>query len=146
VRYNAAHVGAEKDLFPFLPAGGVDGSPEAPRPADAQATALPPATDPGAPPSESPGIVAFTVLRWGDLLNPKKMPPGEAPLTAAECYRFALSNPHVHVAITGPKTDEEMRHTLGVLEAGPLDADEMVRVRAIGDHVYRQKSVADWFR
>jgi aryl-alcohol dehydrogenase-like predicted oxidoreductase len=128
VRYNAAHTGAEEDLFPHLPHGAVAGEGE------------------GGKGAVGPGIVAFTVLRWGDLLSPKKMPAGEAPLTPAECYRFALSNPHVHVAITGPKNDEEMRHTLGVLEAGPLDGDEMARVRAIGDHVYRQKSLADWFR
>jgi len=138
VRYNAAHVGAERDLFPFLPGGAVDGSAEASGADDAADPALPPAT--------GPGIVAFTVLRWGDLLNPKRMPPGEAPLTAAECYRFALSNPHVHVAITGPKSDEEMRHTLGALKAGALDVKEMARSRSIGDHVYRQKSMADWFR
>jgi len=124
LRYNAAHTGAERDLFPYLP-----------DPLEA-----------GSPPSEGPGIVAFTCLRWGDLLNPKKMPPGEAPLTAAECYRFALSNPHVHVAITGPKSDEEMRQALGVLQAGPLEGAELKRVRTIGEYVYRQKSVADWFR
>jgi len=143
VRYNAAHTGAEKDLFPHLPesridGSGCEGSPEASSAGDAPVSALPSA--------EGPGIVAFTVLRWGDLLNPKKMPPGEAPLTAAECYRFALSNPHIHVAITGPKNDEEMRHALGALKAGPLDAEEMARVRAIGEYVYKQKSVADWFR
>jgi hypothetical protein len=90
--------------------------------------------------------VAFTALCWGDLLNPKRMPPGEAPLTAAECYRFALSDPHVQAAITGPKTDEEMRHALGVFRDGPLEPDEMARVRTIGEHVYRQKTAADWFR
>jgi aryl-alcohol dehydrogenase-like predicted oxidoreductase len=116
VRYNAANTGAERDLFPYLPQEG------------------------------SPGIAAFTALRWGDLLDPKRMPPGEAPLTAAECYRFALSNPHVQVAITGPRTDDEMRQALGVLQDGPLDSHEMARVRAIGEHVYRQKTVADWFR
>ena len=115
LRYNAAHTGAEKDVFPYLPEDG-------------------------------PGIVAFTCLRWGDLLNPKKMPAGKAPLTAPECYRFALSNPSVHVAIAGPKNDREIRQALGALKAGPLDNEEMARVRAIGDHVYRQKSIADWFR
>jgi len=124
VRYNAAHTGAEGDLFPYLPQVG----------------------DGGSPPGTGPGIVAFTVLRWGDLLNSKKMPAGETPLTPAECYRFALSHPQVHVAITGPKNDEEMRHTLGALKAGVLDAEEMTRVRAIGEHVYRQKSLAGWFR
>ena len=82
VRYNAAHTGAEVDLFPHLD------------------------------PEDSPGIVAFTCTRWGELLDPKKMPPGEAPLSAGDCYRFALTSPHVHVAITGPKNDGEMRHAL----------------------------------
>lgn len=115
LRYNAAHRGAEQDIFPHLPEGG-------------------------------PGIVAFTCLRWGDLLNPKRMPPGEPPLTAPDCYRFALSDPHVHVAITGPKRDEEVRQALGALRAGALDEEEMARVRAIGDYVHQHKTVADWFR
>jgi aryl-alcohol dehydrogenase-like predicted oxidoreductase len=143
VRYNAAHVGAEKDLFPYLPHGKVGRTTDE---GGAMTDEGPGSGVPENPPAEGPGIVAFTVLRWGDLLNPKKMPPGETPLTPAQCYRFALSNPHVHVAISGPKTDEEMSHTLGVLKAGPLDAEEMTRVRAIGDFVYRQKSLADWFR
>ena len=116
LRYNAAHTGAETDVFPFLPDEG------------------------------GPGIVAFTCTRWGDLMNPKKMPPGEAPLSAGECYRFALSNPFVHVAITGPKSDGEMRHALEAMRDGPLDAEETARIRAIGDHVHSRKSVADWFR
>jgi predicted aldo/keto reductase-like oxidoreductase len=74
------------------------------------------------------------------------MPPGEAPLTAAECYRFALSNPHVDVAISGPKNDEELRHALTVIEAGPLNSEELTRARAIGEHVHGLKSVSDWFR
>jgi aryl-alcohol dehydrogenase-like predicted oxidoreductase len=136
VRYNAANVGAEEDVFPYLP--GPQGIPDSALGADLG----PPST----PSSTGPGIVAFTVLRWGDLLNPKKMPAGSAPLTASDCYRFALSNPHVHVAVTGPSTDEEMGHALGVLQAGPLDGQEMERVRGIGAHVYGQKSMADWLR
>jgi aryl-alcohol dehydrogenase-like predicted oxidoreductase len=148
VRYNAAHTGAERDLFPYLPdpKEGGEGSDAVLGEASGEASGGVSGEGPAEGPAEGPGIVAFTVLRWGDLLNPKKMPPGEAPLTAAECYRFALSNPHVHVAITGPKNDEEMRHALGALKAGPLDAEEMARVRAIGEYVYKQKSVADWFR
>jgi len=136
LRYNAANVGAEEDVFPYLPGTEMTGKP----------VQVERSSEVAAPPSAGPGIVAFTVLRWGDLLDPRKMPPGKPPLTASECYRFALSNRNVHVAVAGPSSDEEMRHTLGVLKAGPLDAEEMARVRAIGDHVYRQKSAADWFR
>ncbi len=116
IRYNAAHPGAEQDIFSHLPQSG------------------------------RPGIVAFTCTRWGDLLKPNKMPKGEAPLTAADCYRFALSSSHVDVAICGPKSDEEMAHGLTTLKAGPLSDEEMKRIRAIGHYVHDNKSIADWFR
>jgi aryl-alcohol dehydrogenase-like predicted oxidoreductase len=105
LRYNAAHPGAEQDIFPFLKG------------------------------ERRPGAVAFTATRWGQLLKAKKMPPGEKPLTAAECYRFVLSNPAVDVCMTGAKTIEEMRENLAVLGAGPLTPDELARVRRIGDYV-----------
>lgn len=108
-RYNAAHRGAEQDIFPCAGAEG------------------------------RPGMVAFTATRWGKLLNAKKMPPGEAPLTAAECYRFVLSHPAVDVRMSGVKTVEQMRENLALLDAGPLSPDEMARARRIGDFVYGRK-------
>ncbi len=116
LRYNAAHPGAEQDVFPHLPANA------------------------------GPGIVSFTNTRWGDLLNPKKMPPGEAPLTATDCYRFSLSNPAVHVAIAGPSNDQQMDEALATLESGPMDADELRRARAIGQWVHDHPSFMDLFR
>jgi aryl-alcohol dehydrogenase-like predicted oxidoreductase len=106
LRYNAANSGAEKDIFPLLPE-----------------------VDP-------PGIVAFTATRWGQLLNEKKMPPGEKPLRATDCYRYVLSHPSVDVCLTGTKNLEMMRENLETLELGPLSEKEMARVRRIGDHVY----------
>jgi aryl-alcohol dehydrogenase-like predicted oxidoreductase len=108
-RYNAAHRGAEKDIFPCAAGEG------------------------------RPGLVAFTATRWGQLLKAKRMPPGEEPLTAAECYRFVLSNPAVDVCMSGPRTVEEMRENLAVLESGPMTEDELARARRIGDHVYGRK-------
>ena len=106
LRYNAAHRGAETDIFPFLSG------------------------------EKRPGTVAFTATRWGKLLNPKKMPPGEKPPTAADCYRFVLSHPAVDVCLSGVKTAEQMRENLAVLDAGPMSADELARMRRIGDHVH----------
>ena len=106
LRYNAAHRGAEKDIFPHLPA------------------------------KEGPGIASFINTRWGDLLKAKNMPPGTAPPSATDCYRFSLSNPHVHVALCGPKNDEEMTTALQVLRSGPLDEEERKRMCIIGDHVH----------
>ena len=106
IRYSAAHPGAESDVFPHLQNSG------------------------------GPGIVAFNATRWGQLLPAKNMPDGMTPPTAAECYRFTLSDPHVHVAITGPKNDEEMAHALTILASAPMDAEEMARMREIGAHVH----------
>ena len=106
VRYNAAHRGAEQEVFPALPREG------------------------------GPGIVSFTNTRWGDLLDPKKMPSGMSPPTAPDCYRFVLSHPAVHVAICGPKNDDEMAAGLTALKAGPMDEEELERMRRIGDHVH----------
>ncbi len=106
IRYNAAHRGAETDAFPFL--NGRD----------------------------RPGLVSFTATDWQKLLNPKKMPPGESPLTAAECYRFALSNTAVDVCMMGAKNVEQMRENLVVLEKGPLTEKELQRILFIGKHVY----------
>lgn len=106
LRYNAAHRGAETEIFPHLPA------------------------------REGPGIVSFTNTRWGDLLKERNMPPGVRPPTAVDCYRFVLTSPHVHVAICGPKNEQEMDHALETLSRGPMDEDELARMRAIGDHVH----------
>jgi predicted aldo/keto reductase-like oxidoreductase len=107
IRYNAAHRGAETETFPFLTG------------------------------ESRPGVVNFTSTAWGKLLNPKKMPKGEKAPTAVECYRFVLSNPAVDVCMTGPRTIEEMRQNLTVLEQGPMTDEELARMRRIGDYVYR---------
>lgn len=110
IRYNATHRGAETETFPHLETLGKD----------------------------RPGIVSFTATDWRKLLNPKKMPPGESPLSAAECYRFVLSHTEVDVCMMGAKTLEQMRENLAVLGQGPLDADEMARVQRIGRHLYKK--------
>ncbi len=106
LRYNAVHRGAERDVFPHLPA------------------------------TPGPGIVAYTATRWGHLVDPKKMPPGEAPPPARDCYRFALSHPAVSLVLCGPANREQMQEALRALDAGPLDADEMARMHRIGNYVY----------
>ena len=109
LRYNAAHPGAEQDIFPFLKG------------------------------ERRPGTVAFTATRWGQLLKEKKMPPGEKPMTAADCYRFVLSNPAIDVCMSGAKTIEAMRENLAVFDSGPMSEDELARARRIGCHVHGPK-------
>jgi aryl-alcohol dehydrogenase-like predicted oxidoreductase len=80
--------------------------------------------------------VVFTATCWRKLLKPKLMPAGESPLTAAECYRFVLSNPDVNVCLTAPKTAAQMEENFKAMEAGPLDEGEMERARHIGKYIY----------
>jgi aryl-alcohol dehydrogenase-like predicted oxidoreductase len=105
VRYNAAHRGAERDVFYGLP-------------------------------DDRPGIVSYTATRWGKLLNPKKVPPGEKPPTATECYRFVLSNSAVDICLMGPKTMDEFEQGIKALKEGPLSEEKMLRIRLIGDFMH----------
>jgi aryl-alcohol dehydrogenase-like predicted oxidoreductase len=104
VRYNAAHPGAEDDVFPKL----------GPRP---------------------PGVVAYTATRWGGLVDPAKMPEGEAPPRGSDCYRFALSNPSVDAVWCGVADRAELDEALATLERGPLSPVEMARMKRLGAHV-----------
>ena len=108
LRYNAVHRGAERDVFPHLPERR----------------------------EERPGIIAYTATRWGHLLDPGKMPPGQSPPPARDCYRFALSNPAVDLVLCGPANREQMQEALRALDAGPLPPEEMERLCTIGDHIY----------
>jgi predicted aldo/keto reductase-like oxidoreductase len=112
LRYNAVHRGAENEVFPLLPR------------------------------ENRPGIISFIGTSWSGLMNPKKMPPGEKAPTAAECYRFVLSHPAVDVCMTGPRTADEMRQNLSVLEQEAMTEDELARMRHIGDHVYGRRRQA----
>ena len=112
LRYNAAHRGAEAEVFDHLPGEG------------------------------GPGIVTFTSNRWGSLIDPARMPPGEPPPSAADCYRFVLTHPRVHVACCGPARTAELRQNLACLEQGPMSDEELERMRRIGRHVYQ--SGAPW--
>jgi aryl-alcohol dehydrogenase-like predicted oxidoreductase len=105
VRYNAAHRGAEEEIFPFLPEAG------------------------------APGVTTYTATRWGKLLDPRKMPPGEGPLTAADCYRFVLSHPRVDLCMTGPRSYGEFEEGMAALGGGPITDEERERICRIGDHV-----------
>jgi len=42
----------------------------------------------------------------------------------------------VNVCVTGPSTAAKLEDNLKALDAGPLDEEEMARVRRIGKHIY----------
>jgi len=110
IRFSAAHPGAEVDVFPQLPA------------------------------ENRPGIVAYTATRWGQLLDPQRMPHGQPPLRARDCYRFVLSHPNFNVCMTGPSNAAQLQEALATLDEGPLSLDEMKRVSEIGQYVRAQRT------
>ncbi|MAE70654.1 MAG: hypothetical protein CME06_09315 [Gemmatimonadetes bacterium] len=109
LRYNAVHRGAERDVFPALTQLEAAGRP---------------------------GIVTYTTTRWGHLCDPRRTPPDERPPTGTDCYRFALSNPHVDTVMAGPNSRAQMRQALDALTLGPMNDEELAWMRRVGDHIY----------
>ncbi len=107
IRYNAAHRGAEKDIFPHLS-------------------------------QHNPGLVSYTATRWRSLIRRKKNWPAEKPIpTAGLCYRYVLSNPHVHVCMTAPSNMQHLQDNLAEVAKGPLNEEEMAFMTEYGDVVYQ---------
>lgn len=109
VRYNAAHRGAETDIFPHV----------------------------AAEPAGRPGIVNFTATRWGTLLRPS--PDGEPTPTAGDCYRFALTRPEVDLCLTGPRNRADVQSALEAIAKGPMDEEELAWMRRVGDRIYAER-------
>jgi aryl-alcohol dehydrogenase-like predicted oxidoreductase len=108
IRYNAAHRGAEQEIFPHLP-------------------------------PSNPAVISFTATRWTYLTRaPKGYPRGARVPTAGMCYRFVLSNPHVHVCLNAPRSRKQLEQNLAEVGRGPLDEEEMEFMRSFGDAVYRE--------
>jgi aryl-alcohol dehydrogenase-like predicted oxidoreductase len=118
IRYNAKHPGAEQDIFPYLQ-------------------------------KRNQAVVSYTSLAWGQLIKPLKgiiMPPwpgGEIfngpPLSPELCYRFVLTNPNVHVVLTGPQNREQLGQNLAAMKQGPLKPDELNWIRQYGQLVKARK-------
>jgi aryl-alcohol dehydrogenase-like predicted oxidoreductase len=105
VRYNASHPGAEQDVIPFLPERG------------------------------RPGVVAYTVTRWGQLIDPKRTPQGERTPTSTDCYRFALTAKDVNICLSAPQSSAQLDQTLATLSSEPMGADELAWMKRVGAHV-----------
>jgi len=120
IRYNAKHPGAEQDIFPHLW-------------------------------KRNPAVVSYTALAWGQLIRPLKgisMPPWPGregfngpPLSPELCYRFVLTNPNVHVVLTGPRNREQLSRNLAAIEQGALEPDELNWVRRYGQLVRERKRI-----
>jgi aryl-alcohol dehydrogenase-like predicted oxidoreductase len=106
LRYNAAHRGAEQDIFPHLAA------------------------------SNPLVISYTATRWGRLLKRPRRWPENEPIATAGDCYRFVLSNPNVHVCLTAPRSAAQLEENLKALERGPLAEDEMAFMRRFGDAVH----------
>ena len=109
LRYNAAHRGAEQDIFPYL---GVH--------------------NPGV---ISYTATRWTYL----LRRPRNMPEDTRVPTAGECYRFVLSDPCVHAVLTAPRNERQLRENIEAARKGPLDEDDLRFMRGFGDVVHDQR-------
>jgi aryl-alcohol dehydrogenase-like predicted oxidoreductase len=91
---------------------------------------------PAAVRSKTP-VIAFTATRWGTLVESHAEWNGDAP-SAADCYRYCLTQPAVQVVLTAPNSLEELRENLKVLKSPPMSANARRRWEQFGDLIYKQ--------
>jgi len=109
IRYNAAHRGAEQDIFPYLHLH-----------------------DPGV---VSYTATRWSYL----LRRPRGWPKDGRIPTAGMCYRFVLSNPNVHVCMMAPSNPKQFEENLRQIRQGPLSEEELAFMRQFGDVVHHTK-------
>jgi aryl-alcohol dehydrogenase-like predicted oxidoreductase len=108
IRYNAAHRGAETDVFPTTDALGL------------------------------PVVAYTALRWGALLRPTPADPPGFVVPPAPAWYRFSLQSPSVTVALMSPESREELEEDLTVLDApGPLSAEEFERLAEHGRRVRR---------
>jgi aryl-alcohol dehydrogenase-like predicted oxidoreductase len=108
IRYNAAHRGAEQDVFPKIegkPCGVV---------------------------SYTATRWGYLVRR------PRGWPSDRRIPTAGQCYRFALSHPQVNVCLTAPRNLRQLEENIAAVKEGPLSPEEKAFLREFGDEIYRR--------
>lgn len=108
IRYNAAHRGAEEEIFPVTVERGM------------------------------PVVVYTCLRWGALLRATPEDPPGFVVPSAPAWYRFALQHPAVTVALMAPETRGELEEDLQVLRStGPLSAAEHAQLAAHGQRVRR---------
>lgn len=106
-RYNAAHRGAESEVFPSLAAHNVG------------------------------LISYTATRWRSLLRRARGWPAAKPVPTAGQCYRFVLSDPHVAVCLSAPSNARQFADNLAAARMGPLDADQLQFMRDYGDVVHR---------
>ncbi len=106
MRYNAAHRGAEQDIFPYLKY------------------------------SNSGIVSYTATRWRYLLRQPKGWPKDGRIPNAGMCYRFVLSNPYIHVCLTAPTNIKQLTENISAIREGPLKEDDMEFMYEFGDAVY----------
>jgi aryl-alcohol dehydrogenase-like predicted oxidoreductase len=109
IRYNAAHRGAEHDIFPMV------------RQHDVGVVGY--------------TATRWTYL----MRRPKGWPPDGRIPTPGEAYRFVLSNPHIDVVLTAPRNRRQLDENVEAIRHGSLDEETMSFMRRFGDAVHEEK-------
>jgi HEAT repeat protein/diketogulonate reductase-like aldo/keto reductase len=108
IRHSAAHPGAEERLLPAAAARGV-------------------------------GVLGFSATSYGRMLRPASsraasLVAGALP-SAAECYRYSLSQPGVCACVSAPRGGVELVENLEVLKETLLPAERLAELRAHGQAI-----------
>ncbi len=80
-------------------------------------------------------VISFTSTRWSSLLNGHPHWHGKIP-KAVDCYRFVLQHPAINLTLTSPKTIEELRLNLAVLDNIKMSQEEYQYWQEYGDLIY----------
>ncbi len=84
------------------------------------------------------GLLAFNSLCYGRLLQPRG---GRAAPTAADCYRYTLSQPGVAAVLSAPATLEQLAENLDVLRDPRLPEERRHALLAHGEEMYRDETL-----
>ncbi len=109
IRYNAAHRGAEHDIFPHL---------------DAYNSGIV---------SYTATRWRYLIRRH------KTWPKDRSIPTPGMCYRFVLSSPYVHVCMMAPSNARQFEENLSEVRKGPLNEEELSFIKEYGDLVRHTK-------
>jgi aryl-alcohol dehydrogenase-like predicted oxidoreductase len=74
------------------------------------------------------GVIAFSALVYGRML-------ASHAFSAADCYRYPLTQPGVSVCLSAPRRQRELEENLAVLRKPTLDRETETRLRQHGEHV-----------
>jgi predicted aldo/keto reductase-like oxidoreductase len=80
-------------------------------------------------------VIAFTCTRWGSLLKGHPNWQEKIP-QAADCYRYAMQQKAIELALTSPQTLTQLNENLKVLKDSTMSEAEKFFWQSYGDLIY----------